>query len=182
MDAYLAGPEVFLPDAVEIGAQKKAICQEFGITGHFPFDNQIDTSHPQASNLIFMANYEMIKRADIIICNLTPYPWMTPSADVGTAWELGCAFGMDKPCFGYTSDGRPFDHRFKVYLQETCMNDATNVAVESFNRNADNLMIDESLNEFERGSGDPFVDFHVIYRDMATFRRLLEKIAKIYRS
>ena len=32
MRAYLAGPEVFLPDAVAIGEAKKAICAEHGLS------------------------------------------------------------------------------------------------------------------------------------------------------
>ena len=33
MKIYLAGPDVFLPDAVEIGRQKVAICERYGLTG-----------------------------------------------------------------------------------------------------------------------------------------------------
>ena len=30
---YLAGPDVFLPNAIEVGKKKKAICEEFGFEG-----------------------------------------------------------------------------------------------------------------------------------------------------
>ena len=36
---YLAGPDVFLPNAIEVGKKKKAICEEFGFEGLFPADN-----------------------------------------------------------------------------------------------------------------------------------------------
>ena len=38
---YLAGPEVFLPHAIEIGQRKKALCRQYGFEGLFPFDNEV---------------------------------------------------------------------------------------------------------------------------------------------
>ncbi|HJW77212.1 MAG TPA: nucleoside 2-deoxyribosyltransferase, partial [Beijerinckiaceae bacterium] len=35
---YLAGPEVFLPEAIEIGRIKKDLCARYGIEGLYPFD------------------------------------------------------------------------------------------------------------------------------------------------
>ena len=42
MKIYLAGPDVFLPDAVEIGRRKAAICARHGLSGLYPLDNAID--------------------------------------------------------------------------------------------------------------------------------------------
>jgi nucleoside 2-deoxyribosyltransferase len=39
---YLAGPEVFLPDALAVGAHKVAVCAEFGLQGVFPLDAGLD--------------------------------------------------------------------------------------------------------------------------------------------
>src|SRR5258708_1028231 len=36
--AYLAGPEVFLPDAAEIGRRKKELCRRHGFEGLYPLD------------------------------------------------------------------------------------------------------------------------------------------------
>jgi len=33
---YLAGPEVFLANACEIGMRKRAICSQYGLTGISP--------------------------------------------------------------------------------------------------------------------------------------------------
>ncbi len=44
MKVYLAGPDVFLPDAVEIGRQKAAICARYGLIGLYPLDNTVDLS------------------------------------------------------------------------------------------------------------------------------------------
>ncbi len=42
MKIYLAGPDVFLPDAIEIGHRKAAICARHGLTGLYPLDNAVD--------------------------------------------------------------------------------------------------------------------------------------------
>jgi nucleoside 2-deoxyribosyltransferase len=53
MKIYLAGPDVFLPDAVEIGRRKVDICAAHGLTGLYPLDNAIDLAAPDASRQIF---------------------------------------------------------------------------------------------------------------------------------
>ena len=49
MKIYLAGPDVFLPDAVEIGRRKAAICARHGLTGLYPLDNAVDLAASDAS-------------------------------------------------------------------------------------------------------------------------------------
>ncbi|KAH2843018.1 hypothetical protein KXW36_000355, partial [Aspergillus fumigatus] len=44
MKIYLAGPDVFLPDALDIGKQKVAICERYGVRGLYPLDTAIDLS------------------------------------------------------------------------------------------------------------------------------------------
>ena len=39
---YLAGPEVFLPDSLDIGAKKVALCAAHGFEGVFPLDASLD--------------------------------------------------------------------------------------------------------------------------------------------
>ena len=36
MKIYMAGPEVFLPDAITIGQRKRDICERHGLTGLYP--------------------------------------------------------------------------------------------------------------------------------------------------
>src|SRR5262245_18488771 len=72
MKIYLAGPDVFLPDAVEIGRRKAAICVRYGMTGHYPLDNTVDLAANDASLAIFKGNQAMMDAADAIIANLTP--------------------------------------------------------------------------------------------------------------
>ena len=37
---YLAGPEVFLVNARDVGARKRAICARHGLVGIFPADEE----------------------------------------------------------------------------------------------------------------------------------------------
>lgn len=128
--AYLAGPDVFLPDAVAIGEKRKAHLKTLGITGHFPFDNEIPKeafAEPRnAARIIAAANERMMLdagkdgRIPVILFNMTP--WHGPSMDVGTAFEAGfmSALAHSNPhviIVGYTDDARPFAERVmdKVY-------------------------------------------------------------------
>lgn len=79
MKIYLAGPDVFLPDAVEIGQRKAAICARHGVRGLYPLDNVIDLTAGDASLAIFKGNEAMMDSADAVIANLTPF--RGPGAD-----------------------------------------------------------------------------------------------------
>ncbi len=98
---YLAGPEVFLPDAAAVGRRKKELCTKYGFEGLFPLDNEIPPDGGRADRLIHRANERMIGLADFGICNLTPF--RGPSADPGTVFELGMLVGLGKRVFGYTN-------------------------------------------------------------------------------
>jgi nucleoside 2-deoxyribosyltransferase len=109
MKIYLAGPDVFLPDAVEIGRRKAAICARHGLIGLYPLDNTIDIAAADASLAIFKGNEAMMDAADAIIANLTPF--RGPSADAGTVYELGYMAGRGKLCFGYSNDPALYPER-----------------------------------------------------------------------
>ena len=53
---YLAGPEVFMPHAKDVGAEKARLCAEAGFEGCFPLDNVLDlaglTKHQQAMKIL----------------------------------------------------------------------------------------------------------------------------------
>ena len=63
MKIYLAGPDVFLPDAIEIGRRKAAICDRYGVSGLYPLDNEIDLTAADASLAIFKGNEAMMDAA-----------------------------------------------------------------------------------------------------------------------
>lgn len=146
---YLAGPEVFLLNAKEIGENKKTLCEKYGFEGIFPIDNEIDTKNktPREIGLsISNLNEELIKNCDIVVANMTPF--RGPSADVGTAYEMGFAHALGKKVFAYTNVALPFTERTKKALNSNVnrggdgrLRDANGMLIEE-NELVDNLMLD----------------------------------------
>ena len=147
---YLAGPEVFLPDAPSVMARKAALCAEFGFDALVPGDN--DPALPAApadglgaSMAIYLANLELMSAADIGIFNLTPFRGV--SADVGTAFELGLMTGLGKRVYGYTNLAGDYADRILSRPEPArggVLRDDDGWLVEAFGR-ADNLMLDCAL-------------------------------------
>lgn len=107
---YLAGPEVFLSDAREIGARKCAICRQHSLIGVFPTDED-DAYDPalaptEQGLAISRAMERLIQGCDAMIVNLTPF--RGPSTDVGSAYEMGFMRALGRPIFAYSNDDRPF--------------------------------------------------------------------------
>ncbi len=110
MKIYLAGPEVFLPEAAAIGAAKKALCAQHGWEGVFPLDAPVPVpSGPPDWRRIHAANEMLIRGCDALLANLTPFRGV--GADPGTVFELGFMRGLGRPVHGYTHDPRPHRHR-----------------------------------------------------------------------
>jgi nucleoside 2-deoxyribosyltransferase len=110
--AYLAGPDVFFPDAIAIGNSKRKICSAHGIEGVFPLDAKFDLAglSPQEQGYrCFDAMVDLMQHCDFAIANLTPF--RGPSMDVGTAVEIGYMHGLGKPVFGYTNVLESFSER-----------------------------------------------------------------------
>jgi nucleoside 2-deoxyribosyltransferase len=179
LKVYLAGPDVFLPDAVELGNRKKQLCSAYGFEGLFPFDNEISprTAGERIDRLIYRANERMIRRADFGIYNLTPF--RGPSADPGTVFELGMMVGLGRRVFGYNNVRQDYFERVKQYDSITfnpsreVWRDRCEMSVENFG-NVDNLMIDWSIVEH---GGFPIVRHSAqptdLYRDLTGFETCL---------
>jgi nucleoside 2-deoxyribosyltransferase len=146
MKIYLAGPDVFLPDAVEIGRRKVELCKHHGLIGLYPLDNVIDLTANDASLRIFRGNETMMIEADAIIANLTPF--RGPGADAGTVYELGYIAGRGKLCLGYSNDPSSYADRVRqltpVNSRDGRLVDALGLTVEDFGL-ADNLMMIHAL-------------------------------------
>ena len=147
MKIYLAGPDVFLPDAIDIGKRKAAICARHGVSGLYPLDNAIDLAAGDASLVIFKGNEAMMDAADAVIANLTPF--RGPSADAGTVYELGYMAGRGKLLFAYCND--PSLYAARVARFETVtksadghLTDRNGLTVEDFGL-PDNLMMIHAL-------------------------------------
>jgi nucleoside 2-deoxyribosyltransferase len=141
MKAYLAGPDVFLPNAAANAQAKIAICARYGIQGRAPLNDDIEQlaalPEDEAWRVIYRKDIEMMQECDIIIANLTPF--RGASADSGTLIEVGWFLGQGKPVFGYSNSADPFAARSLAYL--TAIADPVpNLAVEGFGL-PDNLMI-----------------------------------------
>src|ERR1700675_4812176 len=131
---YLAGPDVFRHDAVEIGRRKVEMCRRHGLIGLYPLDNAIDPAAEDASLRIFRGNEAMMIGADAIIANLTPF--RGPGADAGTAYELGHMAARGKFCLGYSNDPTFYAERVRrfteVKSQDGRLVDAEGLTVEDF--------------------------------------------------
>lgn len=158
---YLAGPEVFLADAPAVYAAKKHLCERHGFEGASPLDAKCDLngrSRREQAHAISGANESLIRSCDLLIANLTPF--RSPSADVGTAYEVGYARALGKPVLGYTNVPGSFLERTLRHLgdgvrkreAEGAFEDGDGLLVESFEE-YDNLMLTGAL----RSSGGVFV-------------------------
>jgi len=146
---YLAGPEVFLINAIEVGENKKRICLKHGFEGVFSLDAKIDFEGkpPEETGLsISKANEELIKSCDILIANITPF--RGPSVDVGTAYEMGVAHALGKKVLAYTNVKSRFTERTIKALNgkvkrsvDGKIRDSQGMFIEE-NQLTDNLMID----------------------------------------
>lgn len=98
---YLAGFDVFRADAIEHGRYLKALCDQHGLEGLYPFDNEVPQgmTPEEAAAVICNANIAMIKRCDAVLANLNPFRGAEP--DSGTAFEVGMAVALGKPVWAY---------------------------------------------------------------------------------
>jgi nucleoside 2-deoxyribosyltransferase len=146
MKIYLAGPDVFLPDALEIGRQKAAICARYRLTGFYPLDTTVDLAAADASLAIFRGNEAMMDACGAIIANLTPF--RGPGADAGTVYELGYMAGAGKLCLGYSNDPGLYADRARRFTAVTAQDgrlvDSEGLTVEDFGL-PDNLMMIHAL-------------------------------------
>ncbi|KAE8452604.1 hypothetical protein EG329_013863 [Mollisiaceae sp. DMI_Dod_QoI] len=135
---YLAGPDVFLPDASARGAHLKALCAEHDLIGLFPLDNDL-TSQEHGSvamaAAIRTANMELIKSCDAILANMTPF--RGPSMDVGTAYEMGVGAAWGKVVVGYAIEGKSYVEKVKkVHVvkrhEDGYLRDEMGMSVEEF--------------------------------------------------
>lgn len=136
---YIAGFDVFAPDAVKRGSRMKLLCAEHGFIGLYPLDNEAADAEA-----IFRGNCALIDQADLVIANMNPFRGDEP--DSGTTFEVGYAFARGKRVILYLDDARPMRDR----LGST---DANGFAVENFGRPV-NLMLACAAQVVEGGFAD----------------------------
>ena len=103
---YIAGPDVFAPNSIQIGKKYKKICQENNFIGLYPLDNVIEKTSKEIKFDIVKADISSIDNCDYILANLSNFRGTKehPSCDSGTAWECGYGLSKGKKVFGYTTD------------------------------------------------------------------------------
>lgn len=187
MRIYLAGPEVFLADAVAVAAAKRAICAAHGLAGVFPTDPPATAPGQDGPEWcrIYLANEAHIRGCDALIANLTPF--RGPSADPGTVYELGFMRALGRPVLGYSNTSVRFGHRTLAAIGPTARRradgaweDAEGMAVEEFGLH-DNLMLEGGI----RAAGGLFetqaVPIEARWRDLAAFTRCVAAAARLLR-
>ncbi len=174
---YLAGPDVFFPNAVAQGEAKKRLCAAYGFEGVYPLDNVIEDaarlSSAEIARLISDGNERLMRSSDLLIANCTPF--RSVSMDVGTAYEIGFMRALGRPVLGYSNS--PLDYATRVHAtkaQSRHWDQETHEAeIEDFGL-AENLMIaiaiDDAGGEFVTHAAAP----EQVLSDLTAFRRCLE--------
>ena len=111
---YLAGPDVFRPDAAEHGRRLVALCAEYGFTGIYPLALSLPAGlapHALAAH-IYRANVAHIEACDAVAANLDFF--RGPEPDSGTCFEVGYAVARGKPVVGYVPEAGSFAQRIRA--------------------------------------------------------------------
>ena len=108
MGLYLAGPDVFRPDAAAWAGRMRVLCRAAGHGAQIPLDDDI----PATAAAIYRSNLQRIAAADAVLANLNPFRGDEP--DSGTCVEIGYALALGKLVIGYADDLRPLRERLRA--------------------------------------------------------------------
>ncbi|MEA1653051.1 nucleoside 2-deoxyribosyltransferase [Nitrospirillum sp. BR 11164] len=164
--AYLAGPEVFLPDPGAAAGVLRGLCARHGIVGVFPLDGavkaQADESPAAHAARIRAANLDLIRGADLMLANAGPF--RGPSADDGTAYEMGYATALGRPVFAYTATEDSLLARTRAHFtltrdgQAGLWRDPDGQMVEDFGLGANLMLVDPAITAW--GTAGPHGLYH----------------------
>lgn len=138
---YLAGPDVFFPDANQRAETHKALCRQYGFEPLHPIDQPtLTASH------IYTTNIRLLQQADAVLANLNPF--RGAEVDSGTAFEVGYAVASGKPVIGYLVNPETLADRVArlfgpLSTQEGISRDCQGNLVETFDHPV-NLMLAQS--------------------------------------
>lgn len=109
---YLAGPDVFEPNAIKLGQEYVKTCKKFGFDALFPLDNVVNFNQEKKdiAKEIYEKNCQLIDKADIVIANLNAF--RGKEADSGTIWECGYAHAKGKEVYGYMQNCNSYVNKF----------------------------------------------------------------------
>ncbi|MFM9850788.1 MAG: nucleoside 2-deoxyribosyltransferase [Hyphomicrobiaceae bacterium] len=179
---YLAGPEVFLPDALAVGQAKVALCAAHDCEGIFPLDASLDLTglkKHEAAARISAANEGLMRTCDALVANLTPFRGV--SMDSGTAFEVGFMRALGRPVFGYSNVAGDYKRRADAYralrigLPDA---DAPDTEVEDFGLE-ENLMIAVAIVESGGSMVARAAPAGQEMRDLAGFEACLLQVQRV---
>ena len=181
---YIAGPEVFLPNAREVMQAKTALCRKYGFQAICPGDLDIPPSPTKKGFglAISKVDEDMMNSADGVIANLTPFRGI--AADVGTCFELGYMCAQGKLVAAYTNAAAGHYERTLGYYNGKVEKGADGhtrgpdgLSLEDFEM-IDNLMMHGGV---ERRGGH--IAIHsaapdALYTDLTAFEECLQALAE----
>ena len=180
---YIAGPEVFLPNAREVMKAKAALCRQYGFEALCPGDLDIPPADTKKGFglSISRVDEQMMNDADGVIANLTPFRGI--AADVGTCFELGYMCAQGKMVAAYTNVALGHYERTLKYYDGQITQDAAGykrgpdgLSLEDFEM-IDNLMMHGGV---ERRGGHIAVHAaasEALYTDLTAFEECLKALA-----
>ena len=151
---YLAGPDVFYPQARRHGEALCAICAAYGLEGLYPLDAPLESGQALHSEAIYRANRDMIIRSDAVVANLRD--WRGPEPDSGTVWEVAYALALGKPVVAYLPESLSYRERFRALAPDG--RDQEGNEVEDFGLPL-NLMLAHSLTAVVYGPEEGYAGF-----------------------
>lgn len=131
MKIYLAGPDIFRPDAKSWANTAKELCHQHGFEALTPFDH--GETEPRK---ICEGNLDLIRKAQIVVANLNPFRGAEP--DSGTVFELGYALALGKKLWGHVASSETLLERVSrldgraVADGENLPTDAHGILIENF--------------------------------------------------
>lgn len=179
---YLAGPDVFYPDAARLADEHKTLCRQYGFEPLHPIDQPTLTSKH-----IFETNIELLRRADAMVVNLNPF--RGAEVDSGTAFEVGFAVALGIPVVAYIVSSECLKDRVgrlfgPLTEQGGVWRDRDGNLVENFERPV-NLMLAESSLIVVGGLEDALQALRSaknIPEQLASLRRLRGRLPADYRA
>jgi nucleoside 2-deoxyribosyltransferase len=163
---YLAGPEVFLPNAEEIGEAKLDICRRYGLDAVYPKFDLSRSTRAERGHEVFERCIDMMENCDAVVANMTPFRGV--SMDVGTAVEIGYMLARQRRVLGYTNVIADYETRVADDL----------LAIDSFGF-ADNPMCEGPVWKSGGFVVRTQVDTVNLYTDLRGFVRCVEQASHL---
>jgi nucleoside 2-deoxyribosyltransferase len=121
---YLAGPDVFFPDAKASFDYLIDLCSSFGLIGVPPSDGGISSGFKgtkfQTAKKIYDENIHLIKTSNGVVANLSAFRGIEP--DSGTVFETAFATALNKPVIGYSNTSKLTEERVRDEFGFTVIN------------------------------------------------------------